>query len=68
MREEEEEEKGVGDIRAEPLIPPKYLWGARMEALVDIQWRVGASERVGHQDLHFLSENLGHFWKKGKVF
>ena len=35
---------------------------------VVVPWRllvwVGASEREGHQDLHFCTEELGHFLKK----
>ena len=63
MRVEERRKKGVGDIRAEPLIPPMDLTeGSRMEALVAISWRVGASEREkATEDLHFFIEDLGRF-------
>ena len=32
-----------------------------MEASVAINWWVGASEREGHQDLHFFTKNMGCF-------
>ena len=41
--------------------------GYMMEASVAINWWVGASEREGHQDLHFFTKNMGCFERKGKV-
>ena len=39
-----------------------------MEALVAINWWVGASERDGHQDLHFLHRRVGTFLEKSESF
>ena len=65
-----EEEKGEGEIRAEPKIPPSrgplhiYCEGGRDGGLGSHQLWVGASERDGHQDLHFFTDGLG---RKGKL-
>ena len=61
-----EEEKGEGEIRAEPLIPLVNGEGARMEVWWPSDWweRGGASERVATKDLQNLSSKVSGFEKE----